>query len=168
MLRYFKENAQNALIASVAASIISAASALGCVYVTFQYSTAIQDRQVRLEQISKFDSNSAQLIDAGGEFIAAINTSNKDMSGVRVKMRTVVASQLHDSENLRKFFDGRVNKLVTDYQSAISDLNNVAQNASGPMDMRLWAESFGRALDAKAMLSAQLYMSIGSGKKSTT
>ena len=104
MLRYFKENAQNALIASVAASIISAASALGCVYVTFQYSTAIQDRQVRLEQISKFDSNSAQLIDAGGEFIAAINTSNKDMSGVRVKMRTVVASQLHDSENLRKFF----------------------------------------------------------------
>jgi hypothetical protein len=36
------------------------------------------------------------------------------------------------------------------------------------MDMRLWGESFGRALDAKAMLSAQLYMSIGSGKKSTT
>ena len=168
MLKYFKENAQNALIASVVASVISALSALGCVLVTFHYSTAIQDRQVRLEQISKFDSNNAQLIDAGGDFIAAINASAKDMNGVRVKMRTIVASQLHDSENLRKFFDGRVNKLVTEYQSAISDLNNVAQNTSAPTDMRLWSESFGRALDAKATLSTQLYMDVGSGKSGTT
>ena len=168
MLRYFKENAQNALIASVVASVISAASALGCVYMTYYYSTATQDRQVRLEQISKFDGNSAQLIDAGGQFVAAINSNNKDLNGAKVKMRTVVASQLHDSENLRKFFDGGINKLVTDYQAAISDLNDVAQKTASPMEMRPWAESFGRALDAKAILSTQLYSSIGRPRAGTS
>jgi hypothetical protein len=168
MLTYFKENAQNALIASVIASVISAASAVGCVYMTYYYSTATQDRQVKLEQISKFDGNSSQLIDAGGQFVAAINSNNKDLSGAKVKMRTVVASQLHDSENLRKFFDGRINKLVTDYQTAISDLNDVAQKTSSATEMRLWVESFGRALDAKASLSTQLYTSVGKSKAGTT
>ena len=168
MLKYLKDNSQNALIAAVVTSLISAGATGWSVYMTYSYSTATQDRQVKLEQISKFDGNSSQLIDAGGQFVAAINSNNKDLSAVKVKMRTVVASQLHDSENLRKFFDGRINKLVTDYQTAISDLNDVAQKTSSPMEMRPWVESFGRALDAKASLSTQLYTSIGKSKAGTT
>ncbi|SEI08880.1 hypothetical protein [Tardiphaga sp. OK245] len=168
MFKYLKDNSQNALVAAVLTSVISAVAALVSVYMTYHYSTATQDRQVRLEQISKFDANSSQLIDAGGQFVAAINSNNKDLSGAKVKMRTVVASQLHDSENLRKFFDGRVNKLVTDYQAAISDLNDVAQKTASPMEMRPWAESFGRALDAKASLSTQLYTSVGKSKAGTS
>ncbi len=164
MLKYLKDNAQNALVAAVITSIISAGASGWSVYMTYYYSTATQDRQVRLEQISKFDTNSSQLIDAGGQFVAAINSNNKDLNGAKVKMRTVVASQLHDSENLRKFFDVRINKLVTDYQTALSDLNDVAQKTSSPIEMRPWSESFGRALDAKATLSTQLYTSIGKGR----
>jgi hypothetical protein len=164
MLKYFKENSQNALVAAVLTSIISAFASGWSVYQTYYYATATQDRQVRLEQISKFDNNSSQLIDAGGQFVEAINSSNKDLAGAKVKMRTVVASQLHDSENLRKFFDGRVSKLVTEYQAAISELNDSAQKTSSVIEMRPWTESFGRALDAKATLSGQLYTSVGKSK----
>jgi hypothetical protein len=79
-------------------------------------------------------------------------------------MRTVVATQIHDSENLRKFFDGKVDKLVSEYQSAIAELNDVAQKTSNVAEMRPWTESFGRALDAKANLSTQLYSSVGKVK----
>jgi hypothetical protein len=167
MLKYLKDNAQNALIAAIVTALISAATTGWSVYMTFYYATAAQDRQVRLEQISKFDTNSSQLIDAGGQFVAAINAENDDLNGAKMKLRTVVASQLHDSENLRKFFDGHIDALVNEYQSALSDLNDIAQKTSSPVEMRPWAESFGRALDAKASLSSQLYTSVGKVKAGT-
>jgi hypothetical protein len=163
MFGFIREKSENVSVAAIITSALSAVASIVCVYLTYQYATSTQDRQVRLEQVSKFDTNSSQLIEAGGQFIAAIN-DNKDLSGAKVKMRTVVASQIHDSENLRKFFDGPVSQLVSDYQSAISELNDVAQKTSNPTEMRPWTESFGRALDAKASLSTQLYSTIGKTK----
>ena len=123
-------------------------------YLTYSYGKAAQDRQVRLEQISKFDATSMQIIEAAGAFIVAINNEH-DLGPSRAKLSAALATQIHDSRSLENTFEG-ADRIVREYQDAIAELNQIAQKTASANDMRPWTESFGRVLDYKAALSNRL------------
>lgn len=163
--RLIEKHQGNAILAAILASIVSICVGVGSVALTFYYNTQTQDRQVKLEQVSKFDGSSAELITAAGAFINAIN-ENKDIDSARLKISQVLAAQIDSSENLKKFYGNDVRRLAKDYQSAISELNQVGQRTNTVTEMRPWTESLGRVLDTKAALSEQLYGVLGSQRRS--
>jgi hypothetical protein len=160
MKQWLKDHSQNMIIAAVVTSVLAAIVSIGSAVVSYELGKMSQDRQAKIEQVSKFESSNGQIIAAGGQFIAAIN-SNKELDSAKLKLSTVVATQIHESESLRGIFDSKVNASVTDYQTALLELNSVAQKTTSSVEMRLWAESFGRALDAKSNLSQQLNNAVG-------
>jgi hypothetical protein len=160
MTSFLEKHSQNAILAAVLTSILAIVTSLGSVFFTYYFTTASQDRQLKIEQVSKFDGTSAQLIDAAGLFIDAIN-AKQDLATARLKVRTVVATQIQDTETLRKIFDGKIEALINDYQSALEEFNQVAEKTASVTEMRPWAESFGRVLDTKSTLSHGLSNAIG-------
>jgi hypothetical protein len=91
----------------------------------------------------------------------SLQPSIRSKTPPKLKVRTVVANQIQDAENLRKLFDGRIDKVASEYQSALLEFNQVAEKTDSVTNMRPWVESFGRVLDLKAALSKQLSISMG-------
>jgi hypothetical protein len=160
MRSFLQRHSQDAILAAVLSCALGAAISLVSAYVSYHYTQVGQDRQARLEQVSKFDAASVQIIDAGGSFILVINES-KDPVAARQKLRAVIADQIHETESFRKFYGKNVGARIEEYQSALAELNQVAQRTASVTDMRPWAESFGRVLDAKSALSESLYTALG-------
>jgi hypothetical protein len=157
---FLERHSQNALLGTMIASVLALIGSIVSVFVTIHYGNVIQDRQIRLEQVSKFDQSSIQIIEAGGSFISAIN-DNKSLAPAKDKLSAVLAAQINETDNITKFFGQRAKRKAEQYQSALEELNQVAQKTSGVTEMRPWAESFGRALDAKSILSQELYGQLG-------
>jgi hypothetical protein len=149
---------KHGILTAMLTSILSLA---GTGYSVFQTSN-FQERQVAIEQISKFDAANSPLVDAAGAFIAAVNAS-KDVSDARLKIRTVVAGQVQDIQTLRKTFDRDVLRLVDEYQQALLEFVRIADRTSTVTEMRPWAESFGRVLDTRTALSNGMATSLGVG-----
>jgi hypothetical protein len=159
---FLQKHSQNVMLATIIASAFSVIVTLGNAGFTIYATSASQDRQVRIEQLSKFDSASQALLEAAGVFITAVNTNNvKDIDAARLKVRTVVATQIQDTEVLKKTFNGKVASLVDGYQGALAEFNRNAQQTASVTDMRPWAESFGRVLDSRTALSQALSVSLG-------
>lgn len=152
MARFLERHASNAILAAILTSVLAFAGSIVSVYLSYHFATVAQDRQARIEQITKFDAASAQLIEAAGSFINAIN-GKQDLEPSRLKVRTAVANQISQTEVLRNLFDGDISKIVGEYQDALSEFNKVAEKTETVTEMRPWAESFGRVLDLKAALS---------------
>jgi hypothetical protein len=151
---------RDAILAALLTGLIAIAAAAFSGYLSYHYGTVSQDRQVRLDQIAKFDSASSQLIEAAGSFVTAIN-GHQDLDPSRLKVRIAVANELQQADGLRRIFGGGIDKLVTDYQGALTEFNQVADKTRSVTDMRPWAESFGRVLDVKSDLSKELSVSMG-------
>jgi hypothetical protein len=162
MSGFLERHSQNALIGSMIASAIALISSVISMCVTVHYTNTAQVRQMRLEQISKFDSSGEKVVEAGGSFIAAVN-DHKQLDPAKTNLSAVLATQIQETDNISKFFDGNVRKSAEQYEEALMELNQVAQKTSAITEMRPWAESFGRALDAKLRLSQELYTALGVG-----
>ena len=160
MLDFIKRHEANAVLAALITSVLALFSGVGSAWLTYHYNTQSQDRQARLEQVSKFDGANGELIAAAGAFINAIN-DNKDLEPARRQLSSVLANQIYSVENLQKFFNGNVGKLAREYQQAVSELNQVAQKTNTVTEMRPWTEGFGRVLDTKSALSRELYVALG-------
>lgn len=162
---YIERNQSNAVIAAVITAVLALVGSLGQVYLTYYYNTQSQDRQIKIEQISKFDGSSAELISAAGTFINAVN-DKKDLEDARKQLSAVLATQIFTTQNLQNFYGNDIGKLIRDYQTAISELNQISQKTGSVTEMRPWTESFGRVLDTRANLSNQLHTTLGSRRAS--
>ena len=144
------------------AAILTSVLSLGGSGLSVYFSYHAQDRQVRIEQVSKFDAASNNLLEAAGVFIAAINAGKQqDIDAARIKVRTVVAGQIQDTEIFRNTFDGGVTSLINQYQTALGQFSQVAENTKSVIEMRPWVESFGRVLDSRRALSVALSRELG-------
>jgi hypothetical protein len=160
MANFLKRHEQNALLAALIGAAAAILIGIVSIVLTVYFNNETQDRQLRLEQVSKFDASSQQVIDAGASFIAAIN-NNRGLAPAREKLSAVVAAQIHETDKITKFFDDRVQQRAGRYENALSELNEVAQRTSSAADMRTWTETFGRVLDANSTLSRALYYNMG-------
>jgi len=163
---FIEKHESNAILAALIASVLALLGTVCSNYLTYYYNNQSQDRQVKLEQISKFDASSVQLVAAAGAFINAINSNNNDLEVARKQLSFVIASQIYTSEDLTRAYGPGVGPVVKEYEAALSDLNQTAQKTSSVTEMRAWSETFGRALDAKAVLTNQLYTAVGSRNRS--
>jgi uncharacterized membrane-anchored protein YhcB (DUF1043 family) len=161
MPSFFERHSQNAIAAALLASVIAVVIGVASLYLTVHYNKVSQDRQARLEQVAKFDQSTQQIIDAAQSFVSSINDNNKGLDPAKVKLRTVIASEINETDNITRFLDKSARDRGEQYQTALQELNDVAQKTSGITDMRPWAESFGRVLDNKALLSRELYTELG-------
>jgi len=91
-------------------------------------------------------------------FISAIN-NKQDLSNPKEKIKMLAASQIGETENLRKFFPE--DNVVTKYQDALSRFSTVAANTFDATQMKDWVESFGSVIDSKSTLSKELYGKLG-------
>lgn len=163
---FIKKHESNAILAALIASVLALAGTGLSNYLTFYYNGQSQDRQVKLEQISKFDASSVQLVAAAGSFINAINNNNKGLEEAKRQLSSVIASQIYTSEDFARAYGSGVSPIVKEYQAALTDLNRTAQKTSSVTEMRAWSETFGRVLDSKAQLSDGLYAAVGSHRPS--
>jgi hypothetical protein len=161
---FIKEHSQNAILGALIASALALVGSVVSVYMTYHYAIVAQDRQVRLEQLSKFDASSSQIVEAAGSFINAIN-DNKDLLSAKQKLSAILATQIHDTEGFRILYGKKIDTLVGNYQTAIIELNQAAQKTLSVTEMRPWTESFGRVLDAKTNLIRGLYSEAGVRKR---
>lgn len=161
MPSFFEHHAQNAILASIIGSAVAIVVAIGTAVYTVRSNTVAQDRQTRIEQIAKFDQSTQRIIDAAQLFVSSINEHDKGLGPVKLKLRTAVASEINDTGNITRFFDKKAKDQGEQYQAALQEFNDVAQKTSSVVDMRPWAESFGRVLDNKALLSRELYTELG-------
>lgn len=162
MFKFIEAHKENAIIASLFAAAISVVVSIVSAYFTIHYNFVAQDRQTRLEQIKLFDQSSQSLIDASGAFIAAINDNDaKGLSAARTKLSAILAAQMNETDSLSKFLAPTAQNKATQYQSALDEFNKIAQKTAQVTDMRPWAESFGRAIDAKNELSREIYTQLG-------
>jgi hypothetical protein len=167
MKEYIEKHRDNAIIAALVVSVLALAGTVLSCYLTYYYNSQSQDRQAKLEQISKFDASSTELVAAAGAFINAINQNDgKELEAVRRKLSQVIASQIYGSQDFTKAYGGDLDDVVRRYQAALAELNNTARGTSSVTDMRPWSESFGRVLDTKATLSDRLYSAMGSRARS--
>lgn len=162
---FIQKHQSNAILAAVLASALALGGTVVGNILTYYYNVQTQDRQVRLEQISKFDTSSADLVTAAGAFINAIN-DNKDLDAARKQVSSVVATQIYTSEDLRRTYGDDVARIIKDYQAALTDLNKTSGRTASATEMRVWSETFGRVLDTKAELSEQIHGNIGSRRRS--
>lgn len=160
LLNFLTRNSQNASIAATVGSLLALVGSVVSAIVSYHYSIVTQTRQAQLEQLSKFEASTSQIIEAGGQFIDAINTK-RDLAPIRVKFSAVLASQLSEVQGVARVFEISSNKPLKTYEDALIDLNQTLRRTSGPDEMRPWAESFGRTLDSKSELSKVLYELIG-------
>ena len=158
---FFEKHAQNALIGAIITSILALLTGIVSIWLTVHFNDLAQVRQLRLEQITKFDQSGQQIVEAASAFIVAINDKDsKALGSARLKLNAVLARQAHDTENIARFFDQQAKK-AKDYQSALEELSQIAQRTNDVTEMRLWAETFGRVLDSKSNLSRELYTQLG-------
>jgi oligoendopeptidase F len=160
MSTFLERHSQNAILASIVASVVAIIVAIGSVAFTVHSNKVAQDRQARLEQIAKFDQSTQQIIDAAQSFIYAVN-DNKGLDPARSKLKTIVASEIHQTDDISRFFDPRAQKIAESYQTVLEELSDVSQHTSNVTEMRLWAETFGKVLDTKSVLSTELYSQLG-------
>ncbi len=159
---FFEKHAQNALIGAIITSILALLTGIVSIWLTVHFNDLAQVRQLRLEQITKFDQSGQQIVEAASAFIVAINDKDsKALGSARLKLNAVLAGQAHDTENIARFFDQQAKKKAKDYQSALEELSQIAQRTNDVTEMRLWAETFGRVLDSKSNLSRELYTQLG-------
>jgi hypothetical protein len=162
---FIQKHQSNAILAALVASVLALGGTVLSNYLTYYYNVQSQDRQVKLEKVSRFDASSAELIAAAGVFINAINDS-KDLEAARKQLSSVVASQIYNSQDLGAVYGNDVGGTIREYQTALTELNQTSQKTSSATEMRAWSETFGRVLDTKAVLSEQLYGALGSGRRS--
>ena len=160
MIEFLRKHRDSALVAAILTSIFSVVGSGVSAYYSYQASKITQDRQTRLEQLSKFDASSSQIIETSSAFITAIN-ENKDVEAARQKLGAVLATQIYEVDNITKFYDGKVSKIAKEYQDALIEMNQVAKKTTSVTEMRIWTESFGRVLDVKSVLSKEPYLALG-------
>jgi hypothetical protein len=160
VLDFIARHSQNAILASLIASVLALAGSVGSAVLTYQYTRASQDRQIRLDQLTRFDASSSQILEAAGAFISAIN-ENKDLPVARQRLSAVLATQMHDADSIKLLYGSHVDRLINEYQAAVSELNQAAQKTSSVTEMRPWTESFGRVLDTKSNLIQGIYNEVG-------
>ena len=102
---FFVKHAQNALIGALITSVLALLTGVGSIWLTVHYNDLAQVRQLRLEQITKFDQSGQQIVEAAGAFIAAINEKDsKALAPAKLKLNAILAAQAHDTENIVRFF----------------------------------------------------------------
>jgi len=121
---FFEKHAQNALIGAIITSILALLTGIVSIWLTVHFNDLAQVRQLRLEQITKFDQSGQQIVEAASAFIVAINDKDsKALGSARLKLNAVLAGQAHDTENIARFFDQQAKKKAKDYQSALEELS---------------------------------------------
>jgi hypothetical protein len=158
--KFISAQSQNAILAAVVASFIALVGTGANAYYTIAYAIAAQQKQVKFEAVTKFVLSSGKIVEIGGGFIAALNDS-RDLSKPRGEIRNFAATQIDETENLRKFFPSTPD--LVKYQDAVSDFSTVAEKTSTPTEMRRWAESLDKVMVSKSILSNDLYKQLGVG-----
>jgi hypothetical protein len=146
--------------ASTIASYLSLAISVLTIAVTYQMNVTMQNRQIQNDRIDKFSNSSTSLMEAAAVFVSAMNAA-ADLKPARDKFAAAIGQQIIASNDLKVVSGANSEKLFSDYQNALLELSRTVQRVSNPTEMRPWAESFGRALDARASLTRQLQSQIG-------
>src|ERR1700730_2557687 len=107
-----------------------------------------QTRQARIDRVDKFTSNSG-LVEAAAAFISAMNAA-RDLSAAREKFSSAIGQQIVTTNDLRTSMSPKALDLTKRYQTALLELGGLTQKIDKPTEIRPWAESFGRALDARS------------------
>ncbi|HEX4055943.1 MAG TPA: hypothetical protein VHX86_16895 [Tepidisphaeraceae bacterium] len=159
MTSLLERHKDNALVASIIGNVIMVVATIFCVYLTYHYGSATQDRQVRLDQLARFQASTDAITNVSGQFIAAIN-DKKNLAPVKVQFNAVLGSQLVQVQELSRLFSNDAEP-VKEYEDAIEQLSDAVERTSSVTEMSPWAHSFGRVLDAKTNLSSRLFERLG-------
>lgn len=163
MLAFINRMAQSPLYAPIVSGVVSLLISVPSAYLSYHYATVTQDRQIKLEQVFKFDASASQIVEATSDFIAALNT-HRDLANSKEKIRNSTTKEILDSEQLRPLFP--VTALLNDYVQALREFNKISQTTATPSDIRLWTESFDKVIASRDKLSQNLKNAINIGVKS--
>ncbi|MBF9233397.1 hypothetical protein [Microvirga alba] len=155
MMAFLARHAQGALFAALLTSGLSLVGSLGNLYLTYRVGLATQDRQAQQDRIKQFEASTSQIIDASGDFIAALNSA-KDLQPAKAKLRAAMAQQIYETEGLKNLVPGGYPRTLKDYENAVTDFNNISQALISPKDIAVWSERFGRVMDLKKLLVENL------------
>ncbi|WP_156375670.1 hypothetical protein [Methylobacterium sp. Leaf125] len=151
MLNFLGRHIQSALAVALVGSLIATGTSLYTAYVTFQYQSASQDRQIMVDRVNKFDSSGSEIVEAISTFLKALN-ARQELSDSKEKFRSVLSQQVQEAESLNTFLGGVQRKRITDYQSAVINFNKQVQSFSNQDDIGNWVENVGRLLDTRRNL----------------
>jgi hypothetical protein len=135
------QNTSDKIMSSSLDRVIAIASILVSVpsaWLSYHYSTVSQDRQLKIEQIFKFESSSAQIVEAVGDFVAALN-ARSDLAEAKKRIAASTTNEIDASEHLHSLFP-KVND-IEKYMDALAEFNKVSQSTSSAMDIKPWMES---------------------------
>jgi hypothetical protein len=150
--------AQHPAGAAVLGGLPAAIVSIICVIITIVNNSSSQNRQVELDLVAKFDQSSNQIVNAGSMFLSAINNS-KNLDESKKFIATLSGTQIIETESLKHAF-GDVAE-IDSYQNAVKEFQTVASSTRSAEDIKVWAESFGKVVDAKISLTNKLYNKLG-------
>jgi hypothetical protein len=143
-----------AISIAIISAFVSIGTSVGTGVWTYHLNMVTQSHQVAIDRVEKFTSN-AGLVEAAASFISAMNAS-RDLATSREKFSAVIGQQIITTNDLRTAMSPRAIDLTKRYQTALLELGGLTQKIDQPAEIRPWAESFGRALDARSALAEQL------------
>jgi hypothetical protein len=155
---FVEKHSANAVIAALIGSLFGNLFGLGGIAFTYYSNISSQNKQIKTDALARFDQSTGSIIMVGGEFISAINNA-KDLAKEKEKVKALAATQIGETENLRKFFP--YNNDLTAYEDVLAKFSDVADKTSDATQMKAWAESFGNVIDSKSNLSRALYTKVG-------
>jgi hypothetical protein len=147
------------MLAAFAGALLPTIISVVCVWLTYSYTSESQDRQLKITLVASFDQTSNQIVDAGGMFLASINNNSNNIEEARKIIATLSGKQMLETDSLKNTF-GDVGEIAS-YQEALKDFRNVAYSTQTAADIKPWAESFGKVIDAKITLTSKLYHQLG-------
>ena len=160
MFAYLDEQMRHPAWAAVVASIVPTLASIICVYLTYSYGSMSQNRQAQLETIARFDQSSNHIVDVGSRFLSALNEhKDKELSESRSAISALAGKQLLETGTLKKLFND--DAAISEYEDAVQDFSATAQHTKSALDIKPWAESFGRVVDSRAKMTKNLYRRVG-------
>jgi hypothetical protein len=143
-----------AISIAILSAVVSIGISVGSGVWTYHLNMVTQSRQAKIDRVDKFTAN-AGLVDAAAAYISAMNAA-RDLAAAREKFSSAIGQQIVATNDLRTAMSPKAVDLTKRYQTALLELGGLTQKIDQPTEMRPWAESFGRALDARSALAEQL------------
>jgi hypothetical protein len=144
--------------AALGGSIVPTIISIYLVYATITNTNKLQEDQNKRDLVNQFVKSSNQIVDVGSQFISAMNDT-KDLSGVTKVVSSFAGQQMLEVENLKQSVPSDVS--FADYEKALQEFSDTAQNTKSALDVKAWSESFGHVVDTKEAPTNSLRKRLG-------
>lgn len=153
------QETKNVVVSAVVGGVVSLIVSVLTVGMTLYTDSIAQRKVAELQTVLAFTDRAQPLNDLAARYVAAI-TADESLSEIKVAIRGEIVQEIAAVERLRSIV-GEDQRLIEDYQAALTEFSQALEDANSATKMRKWAEAFGRTNDARLALDMNIRQRVG-------